>query len=374
MSLITYELIKKQIDSLKGLIDSLKGSIGNSKEPTQPKITNFFQMERVETEIDVWAISHYTHGGESRLYGCNSNGIVELVDGVWEQVYISPSPQTYLPRATYRMENGNFLFWYYDRLVVLSSDFNVIKTHTGVYNPLNLTVGIDERDGVVMFSEYRGDSGTNGNKIWRTQDYGLTIEIALEISGISHFHSVQSDPYTGDWYACSGDGTWSNQINHSDDNGETWSMLVNDLASGGHNHRLVGIAFSETHLFWLPDNPNAGRNNHIFRIARENIKDDWLVHEEIVMENVEGASYGNVMTANGQTALWTSAENSPYSAIYMSDGDNGKEVARVQKVIGGTVLLSGFNTLTKVDKNNQAYLVIKHSHLVDGLYKVTFPI
>src|SRR5699024_7857266 len=121
-----------------------------------------------------------------------------------------------------------------------------------------------ERDGIILFSEYRGDSGTNGNKIWRTQDYGLTLENVLEIEGITHFHSVQNDPYTGDWYACSGDGTWSNQINHSEDNGETWTMLVNDLASGGHNHRLVGIGFSETHLFWLPDNPNAGRNNHIF--------------------------------------------------------------------------------------------------------------
>src|SRR5699024_11977068 len=96
--------------------------IWNSKEHTQPKITNFFQMERVETEMDVWGISHYTHDGESRLYGCNASGIVELVDGVWEQVYLSPSPQTYMPRAVYRMKNGNFLFWYSNRLIVLRSE------------------------------------------------------------------------------------------------------------------------------------------------------------------------------------------------------------------------------------------------------------
>ena len=140
-----------------------------------------------------------------------------------------------------------------------------VQTSLGHYPWLGSS-SIDEHDSVIMYAEYVGSMGQvemvgiEHLNVIRSTDDGQTWEIAFSVSThigpnqprINHFHTLQVDPYTGDWYLSSGDWTNFARMWKSSDQGNTWEDITDPFAPNLW-HRTTHIQFSPDKIFWGTD-------------------------------------------------------------------------------------------------------------------------
>lgn len=348
---------------LMNMIKELRNDLGRI-----PLTENFSMTHVTSDEIRHIAYNPY----DDNYYGFRGNYLVKARKGSqFSNVWTDPIFNSYSPAGLKFLSNGNILVWAIGgRLKVLDKNFTLLKEHTGIYQPLNNLIGTSEANGIVMTSEYGGPNGIDGSKVWKSTDFGLTWTTVKEFADITHIHSVQYDRYGDCWWVCTGDPSSASQIWQSTNDGATWELK----ASGTQDYRLCGIGITRDRLIWIPDNPSAKDNNKLWVINREDIDSDWTTNRQELSSSIHGACYGQAETADGRILFFTSAESSPYSALYISDGVKSKMLAKIQKKFGSSVLLAGFTNLTELNYLNSAYVLVREADKFKGVYQLNIPL
>ncbi len=138
---------------------------------------------------------------------------------------------------------------------------------TGAYINWLGTWSIDEKDGVIMIAEYNKDTSPyarvfrshNDGKVWDIVFYQRAL--GSEDPQVRHFHTLQVDPYTGDWYLTSGDRPQECKVWKSNDDGDTWIDVTDyDLDPSQPPKlktqslfRLTTMWFTPEYICWATD-------------------------------------------------------------------------------------------------------------------------
>lgn len=139
--------------------------------------------------------------------------------------------------------------------------------NSGIYTHWLGTWGIDEKDGTIMFAEYCQDTDPFA-RVFRSKTDGKTWDIVFyqrargsESPQVRHFHTLQIDPYTGDWYLSSGDHWSECRVWKSKDDGNTWIDVTDyDLDPSlplklktQSLFRLTSFFFTPEYICWATD-------------------------------------------------------------------------------------------------------------------------
>lgn len=114
--------------------------------------------------------------------------------------------------------------------------------------------------GLMFVSEYgyKGDSGNNARRVYRSEDFGETWEIVFKPEPLYDWHNHKTLIVGGGViYQSIGDGEHA-RIKRSDDNGDTWRVVVYGY------HPTSAVVF-DTHILWGLD---AGRVPGVIRYDR----------------------------------------------------------------------------------------------------------
>lgn len=239
-------------------------------------------------------------------------------------------------------------------LIKINPDFSgyVTKSDTVRVSPLNSTLGFAEKsNGVIMFCEYH----LTYRRIWKSVNQGDTWTIALEDLTIRHWHCLQLDPYTGHWWAASGDADAEVKILKSTDDGVTWTTM----ASGSQDYRAIGFVFRKNDILWSSDSPVA--QSKIMKSAKD-------MTAQLAVGNIDGPSYGNHKTMDGRMLCYTYVEpgvgNQEYSILYLTDGVTVKEIMRLA-IPPANVTRAGFHKGTDIDQQNRVWFQLHNTVLGD---------
>lgn len=141
--------------------------------------------------------------------------------------------------------------------------------------PLNhLGADFDPASGALIFAEYTRPVHSSGH-IWRVtapytspEDWSIVhTEVVNQgdtsSGAIKHFHSVQYDPFSGTWFATSGDLGKQRKLFTSTD-GITWTLTRDD-----HNAlRMLNAIPTADYLWWGTDNVYPNEENWLYRVPR----------------------------------------------------------------------------------------------------------
>lgn len=285
----------------------------------------------------------------------------------WRRIFTKDSVSDTYARNFYRHRLGYGFVWSYGaNFCRITPGFTQAEHFGDMYHPLNSSLSVDEDNtsGVIMYGEYGGAGGIDGKRIWRSENYGATWTAIHEDLEIQHWHSVQRDPYTDNWWACAGDTNAQTRIKQSTDAGLTWTTK----ASGLQCYRTCGLGFTEAFILWAEDYPSALSGQvSVWKILRTDIDGDWNVKKTLVGK-IEGPAYGIVKTREGKFLIWSPAENREYSAMYLTDGIDIVEIFRTNRYPGTETLSSGVAFATRVDRENRTILNLRECGLMPGQY------
>lgn len=189
-----------------------------------------------------------------------------------QQIYVEPRSETLVilkcnnigaTPLTYSVNT-------YDNTCALlgSLDIGEKYWHAATHN-VDGTVLNGTYNNVIMFAEYGNSSATKLN-VWKTTNRGVTWTSVFEQTGnggtgeIKHFHTLQVDPFTNDWWLSSGDSDAQCKIWRSQNDGATWELLF----SGSQNERTLSFVFESDYVYYAMDSPDEGVPSYIFRINK----------------------------------------------------------------------------------------------------------
>ena len=120
---------------------------------------------------------------------------------------------------------------------------------------------------------------------------------------IEHFHTVQTDPYTGTAYYATGDAGNKSQIWYSTDSGDNWTQQTfvdpdtsQTVTSGEKFFRLLNFNFTADKVYWSSD---SGTEHAILKADRNGVNgltpDSIRVVAEIATATGRPATYGSVL-------------------------------------------------------------------------------
>jgi hypothetical protein len=106
-------------------------------------------------------------------------------------------------------------------------------------------------DEFVFFGEYFRNNQKARVRILKSHKCGKTWNVAYEFQpgAIRHVHALQSDPYSGKLWICTGDNGNESMIGWSDDNFRT----INPIGSGSPIWRSCKLVFTEELIYWGTD-------------------------------------------------------------------------------------------------------------------------
>ena len=81
-----------------------------------------------------------------------------------------------------------------------------------------------------------------------------------------HMHTCQRDPYTGIWYATTGDADNEILWMYSIDHGETWTQFHTGNVWESQVARVINFVFTEDYIYWAND---AAMNHCVSRVSRD---------------------------------------------------------------------------------------------------------
>lgn len=208
----------------------------------------------------------------------------------------------------------NKLLWYFDK--------NQQKWHrTGAYVSWLGTWGIDEKDGTIMIVEYCSDTDPFA-RVFRSKNNGKVWEIVFyqrargsESPQVRHFHTLQVDPYTGDWYLSSGDKPNECKIWKSKDDGNTWIDVTDynldpslpPKARTQALFRLTSPWFTPEYIFWATNDRINGLGAHFVISPRTEPLDIQVigrVSENHVRSAIEYPNIGWLLITENLTGLY----------------------------------------------------------------------
>lgn len=186
-----------------------------------------------------------------------------------------------------------------------------------------LPTGICSHAGNVYLGEYPLSHKTTP-KLLRSPDEGWTWEVAGEIPGVRHIHSVQSDPYTGELWITTGDRDGECRL------GRFREEKFETICSGSQRFRAVELAFTPDAVLWGMDSVYAGEN-HLLKLGRAEIETADPTPE--VVETLDGSVfYSAALDIADERWVWFSTSVEPghdSTAPPGSRADDGTGLARV---------------------------------------------
>lgn len=207
---------------------------------------------------------------------------IDQANGVWyNSIFVEPFQETIY---TIKVTNGynepihNFIESFDNRLSKLGSmDIGVARMLSGVHS-IDACISKDYTKRVVIFGEYALEDAKTV-RLWRTTDKGISWQKVMEKTAnngvvnsgeIRHFHAVCCDPYTFDWWACSGDGDHQCKIWRSQDDGLTW----HEMFSNGQKYRTLQFVFEKDCIYYAMDSTTASTHpfTKLFRIDRSTME------------------------------------------------------------------------------------------------------
>lgn len=238
---------------------------------------------------------------------------------------------------------------------------------SGVTGVLNSSLSIADNGTTILWGEYGWESGDQ-YRILKSTDDGMTWEVSHDGSDIRHWHSVQLDPYTGEFWACAGDREVENRILKSSDSGDTWQVMT----QGGQQSRAVGLVFFKDYIMWAMDSTV---NPKVIRASRSDFS-QTVVGDSPNSNPVLGVS----KTIDGKMLGWTRVEQNSVNRenchIFVSDGETVEVVSQfaIKEEIVGTTSSDGFYICSELDDENKMYLWPSGLKLGDGTFGFSVPI
>lgn len=289
-----------------------------------------------------------THSGNS-LYLSTNGG------KTWTRQAVLAS----VPKTAFYTKKGTLIVSTVNHEILRSTDngatFTTVMTNTYGWRG---TDGISQNSvsGDIVFGENNTAPDSNLG-LWLSKDDGLTWTEVLSrtTTQIRHWHSVQIDPYTGNWLATSGDFDHQVEWWLSPD-GVNWRAIVgaDSGVPGNQMYRTLGVFFTQNEFKWATDNPLWGYDENFMVSAK---KDDVGVLSKDFP--LSGPGYAHVQFPD----LWivgTQPEGSTMSdrtaRIYVSkDNGNTWQIALSWRMQAGSVK-GGFDWATVPDMDGNVYI------------------
>lgn len=165
---------------------------------------------------------------------------------------------------------------------------------------IDFAIGADGKE-YFIFGEYSLGGLPEGVDmyLWKvTKPYNdpanwRTVLTKKRKTDILHFHTANYDPYTGIWYATSGDADNELYWWYSTDEGETWTELVDGFTWESQVARVLNFVFTEDYIYWAND---YGTNHCLNRIKRDsNGVIDVSTREKIAELNKNQSTYATCL-------------------------------------------------------------------------------
>lgn len=258
----------------------------------------------------------------------------------WNQIWY----YEYKINGLFKTSTGAWIIWNNgSRLVRATPDFSTVamKTDANRKPPLMVSMGVAEKDGVIMYAEY----GHAANEIYKSVDDGNTWTIAHDGTGVLHWHTLQNDPYTGHWWVSSGDSGTEVQILKSVDDGATW-VLVD---SNSQELRCIGFVFRKNEILWGTD--SAATVQKVFKSD----KTTWARTEVGSLNNLAycvAKTADNKMLVGGRVEPLTRGSVDEV-IVYLTNGTSIKELMSVEVTPGVTIASA---IISQVDDENRVWI------------------
>lgn len=127
------------------------------------------------------------------------------------------------------------------------------------------------RDGsFICYGEYHGNRDRQSVDVIGSFDGGLSWNTLFEFRGIRHVHGVFRDPYTGSFWATTGDEDSESGLWQSKDRFHS----VEQVAGGSQQLRAVQLLFTAHYVYFGSDSPQT--RNFLYRLHRSSGRIDRL--------------------------------------------------------------------------------------------------
>lgn len=240
---------------------------------------------------------------------------IDQANGIWyNSIFVEPFQETiYTIKVTngYNEPSHNYIESFNSSLAKIGSmDIGVSRMLSGLHS-MDACISKDYSKRVVIFGEYALEDAETV-RMWKTVDRGATWTKVMEkranngvvYSGeIRHFHAVCCDPYTFDWWACSGDGDNQCKIWRSQDDGDTWT----EMFANGQQTRTLQFVFEKDCIYYAMDSTTASTRKFtkLFKINREDMS---VVEVAGIKNNFAVYNITRTYTPNG-LIIWACNEN-----------------------------------------------------------------
>ena len=359
-----FDTTIKTRDLLTYALTGASGRSGTSN-PNQPVLPSgvFSVFAKIPSRRFRW----YDTGRKILYATYNNNTLQKSTDRgtTWQSVFTADSTVMHV----YTLISGAHLVYLASGdLMRVTADWQnsqiVASDVTGV---LNSALSIADDGNTILWGEYGWESGMQ-YRILKSTDDGLTWETSHDGSEIRHWHSVQLDPYTGEFWACAGDGAIENRILKSGDGGTTWKIMT----QGSQQSRAVGMVFFQDYVMWAMDST----------VSPKVVKADRATFQENVVGDVPNSNpvLGVSKTIDGKMLGWTRVEQNSVNRenchIFVSDGETVEVVSQfaIKEEIVGTTSSDGFYICSELDDENKMYLWASGLKLGDGTFGFSIPI
>lgn len=274
---------------------------------------------------------HAVNATTQKLYRSLDGGItwdlhytltIDEAAGTWyEFVFVAQGDQTiYLFKVTNAKAAANLRQNYVESRGVANTATVIGTLDIGKARWISSAHGMDQgpskdlTQNVAMVAEY-GDSGLAVVRVWRTTNRGATWTAVVTKTGnngtpgageVAHFHNIQQDPFTKDWWYSAGDSDAQSHIARSTDNGLTWTTLY----SGSQRERTCSFVFTPTHVYYGMDSAQKTlTHSKIVKIAKSD-----LSREDVATVYAGRAVYSltRTWTPNG-FLVWSQSEGASNS-------------------------------------------------------------
>ena len=282
-------------------------------------------------------------------------GDVPVIDNqLFTEIYVENRSKTIvlLRDNDTTLTQHNFTICTYDEPTMSKIGTFDIGTRDWLSSTHNIDSGVlkGTYTNVIIFGEYAHSycEPVESVRAWKTTDRGATwtqIKSFTANNGtggsgeIRHIHGLRIDPFTNDWWLCSGDSDSQCRVYRSQDSGDTWEQIV----SGSQHERTTSFVFEQDYVYFGMDSPDYFLDSDIYKINKNTLEKTKVcsVYGNYAIYNLTRTLYPKGIL------IWTVKETASlnddymYIQFYSYDSNSLLDVAKIRIANYGS--FTGFN-------------------------------
>ena len=282
-------------------------------------------------------------------------GDVSVIDNqLFTEIYVENRSKTIvlLRDNDTTLTQHNFTICTYDEPTMSKIGTFDIGTRDWLSSTHNIDSGVlkGTYTNVIIFGEYAHSycEPVESVRAWKTTDRGATwtqIKSFTANNGtggsgeIRHIHGLRIDPFTNDWWLCSGDSDSQCRVFRSQDSGDTWELIV----SGSQHERTTSFVFEQDYVYFGMDSPDYFLDSDIYKINKNTLEKTKVcsVYGNYAIYNLTRTLYPKGIL------IWTVKETASlnddymYIQFYSYDSNSLLDVAKIRIANYGS--FTGFN-------------------------------